>query len=755
MNLSQAERESEQLLSVLGNILQRRKIVLITCFVVVLSLVFYYNETTPPLYEAVASVVFEELRDPVPDDVSQRMSWELYLFNRIEEVNSRAFAEDIAAALPQEALGWIPPPKKTSPGFDRMRSVADHIEEGIAAFPLRNSNIVRIRVRLNDARLCLLVANLSLSVLEERSGQNRKRSIASLREFVDDQLARSAAQLSVSEGELRRFKEEHGITTLDGDAREMLRRSTEAEVLYNSTLAEVDAAKQRLGAVRQAIDSQRSEFVPTVTSVAGSSMQNLREKLVSLEAQQTQLTLQKYPENHPEAVRLKAEIEQTKKSLAEEAMKMVKASDLGDPVPRIERRIEEAVTLQIDVEGLEARAKALNQTVTDYRHWLSELPAKEMELARLERERDVNQKVHLTLLERREDIRIAEAKQTPSSRVIDRPLLPVTPIEPRKMLNLGMGGVLSLIIGFGLGFILEGRAGRLGSMLEFEERTGWPVLGVVPHVRGGPVRRRRARRAEDSSANALVAVDDPESVAGEAYSMLRTRLDLLGVGTRHRSVLVTSCGPGDGKSSTLSNLAASLGAVGRPLVVVDAEFRRPTIHSVFGVDRSPGLADLLGSRHAAENGAPAAGARRAGKATASRGSEELLQRASTRGVVVLASGNQTQESSWHVSWPAMKEVLEDLKRRYEVVLVDSPPPAMVHDTIILCGMVDAVIVVVDARSYDARRLMESKVLLERAGANVIGAVLNKVNQSGTYSYGYRRDRKGTVPGPGAKGPRPA
>ena len=398
----------------------------------------------------------------------------------------------------------------------------------------------------------------------------------------------------------------------------------------------------------------------------------------------------------------------------------------------------------LEVDGLGVEVKR-------YGKWLNSLPEKEMELARFERKRDVNQKVYMTLLERREDIRIAEAKQIPSSRVIDRPLLPIEPIEPRKLMNLGMGGVLGLLIGFGLGFVLENRAGRLGSMLEFEQTIGWSVLARIPPVRGGPVRwrwlranSRRRRGAEAKREDALVALHDPESVAGESYSMLRTRLELLGMGSKHRSLLVTSCGAGDGKSSTLSNLAATFGAFGRAIVVVDAEFRRPTIHTIFGVDRSPGLADLLHSRNGDGNGDRAgeratASTPAKGKAVVTPSKESLLQETQLRGVAVLASGNQTQESSWEVSWAAMREVIEDLKGKYEIVLVDSPPPALVHDTLILCGMVDAVVVVVDARSYDAQRLMETKVLLERAGANVIGAVLNRITPPGRYTYGYRRD----------------
>src|SRR6266545_4870657 len=174
MNAGSSDRESEQILLTLGSVLRRRRTVLAVCLLGVLAVVLYYNETTPPLYEASASVVFEELQGPLPD-VSTNLSRELYLFDRIEEINSRAFADDVAAALPPEALPRIPMPEKRSPDFDRMRQVSELIHEGISAYPLRNSNIVRIRVRLSDPRLCMDVARLCLSVLEERTGQTRSK----------------------------------------------------------------------------------------------------------------------------------------------------------------------------------------------------------------------------------------------------------------------------------------------------------------------------------------------------------------------------------------------------------------------------------------------------------------------------------------------------------------------------------------------------------------------------------------------------
>jgi non-specific protein-tyrosine kinase len=301
-----------------------------------------------------------------------------------------------------------------------------------------------------------------------------------------------------------------------------------------------------------------------------------------------------------------------------------------------------------------------------------------------------------------------------------------------------------------LGLVLENRAGRIGSMVQFEQETGWSVLAQVPVVRNGPMNlpvlgERLGRRKGSRVSKALVALHEPSSAGGESYAMLRTRLELLGVGTKYHSLLVTSSGPRDGKSSVLSNLAATFGAAGHSTVVVDAELRRPTIHTIFGVYGSPGLTDVLDAR-----GGNANSRRSAEQAEASRlapvpsapamSKGKVLQETLVRGVAVLAGGTQTREHPGEISWAEMPDVLENLKSEYEIVLVDSAPPLLVHDTLLLCGMVDAVVVVVDARSYDPERLMEMKLFLERSKANVLGAVLNKIDPSSRYAYGYSRDR---------------
>jgi len=735
MNKSLGSGESQQIFSSFTKIFKRRRIILVASVLGVLAPIVIYNQITPPLYQASASLVFEEVTSPVPDEVYNKTSTQQYLSNRLEEITSLAFARDIAVSLPQDMRARFALPNTPAPGFNRMVFITSVIQKSIAAFPLHTSNLFRIQVQLNDPKLCFAVANASVKILQEREYRIHLRGVVELRNFIDKQLQAFGVQLEASESNLKTFKEKNKINSLDSESEEMLRRMTEAEVLYNATQADRDAAEKKLVAINSTLAGQRRDLVPALTNISSPSAQKLKDKLVDLQAQYAQLIVQAYPQDHPQMVSLQRELEQTKKALADEAVKVSKEGIVGDPIAQIDQYLNQSVALQIDVESLKAREDALKRSVEGYRGYLGRLPAKEFDLARLTRERDVNQKIYMALLEKREEVRIAEAQEIPNSRVVDRPQFPTSPIKPRKGLNLAAGTFIGLILGMGIGLIIETNTRELDSTLEFERETGWSVLALVPRVKTAWAWLRlpwKPRSSESYVTTALVSHLNPQSAPGESYLMLRTRLEMLGVGTTHRVVLVTSSGAGDGKSTTVANLAAAFAAAGRRTVVVDAELRRPVMHQIFG------------KRDREQSDLGAVGVEDVGKA----GRDECLvtevferpndpaRQAIVPGVMVLASGRRPENARWEMSRSGMRRLLDDLKAKYDLVLVDAASPALVHDALMLCGLADAVIVVIDSSSYEIERVKEIRRLLEPSGANVMGAVVTKVDPDSRYGQYY-------------------
>lgn len=745
MNDGSPQHESQQILSAFRRILRRRKLVIALSLAAVLVPIVYYNQTTSPLYEASTSLVFEEVSSPISEDVFKRTSTEQYLMNRLEEINSRAFAGDLAQALPHRMWPRFRFSQEPLGKAERLQRMGDVIHESLFAYPVRNSNIFRIRVRMSDPKLCVSVADLSVQALQDREYRIHRRGVTELRTFIERQLELYGAQLKKAEQDLKAFQEKSGVTSIDSESREVLRKMTEAEVLYNATQARRGAAKEKLAAIQQALAAERKDLVPGLTNIASPSAQRLKDRLIDLQTQYAQLMAQSYPQDHPQILSLQQDVEQTKKALISEAIKLSAEDRVGDPIAKIERYVNESLTLQIEIESMKALESALMQTLDGYRAYLGRLPAKEMELARSIRERDASQKIYTSLLERREEVRMSEAKQIPNSRVIDQAQLPKDPIKPRRALNLAVGAVMGLILGSGIGLLLESGSKDLGSTLDFEREIGWSVLALVPSTKVGPSwwsaigRLARGIPTKSKSGRLTVAAVNPESAAGESYLMLRTRLELLGVGTRHRTLLVTSSWPGEGKSWTLSNLAVAFGADGRSALVVDAELRRPVLHEIFGVQSAPGLRDLLMTRYG--NGNLPEGVSDRGNGDAGEKESEsrhLFQATGAAGVSVLACGEWVENQRRELSKSDTRELLADLRRQYDVVLVDSASPFLVHDTLKLCGAVDAVIVVVDARTYDPSRLIEMRRLLESAGANVVGAVVNWVDLGPKYGSYYSR-----------------
>jgi succinoglycan biosynthesis transport protein ExoP len=739
---TKGENESDQILSALGAVIHTRRTLLLLCALGVVLPVLIYNQFAPPVYEASTSLVFDEIGSPVSDDLTQKTSRELQMFNRIEEMNSGAFALDLAKALPDSLKALFQKPKDAPKNFDVTQHIAETIRESFTAFPLRNTNVVRVRARTHDPRLSMALANLAPAALEARNYRVRQEGATDLRKFVDEQLTSAEARLQKSEDDLTQFKNKQGISSLEGESAEMLRKLTDAEVLYNTTSADRGAAEQKLRAVRQTIASQRGRMAPSITSPTSPVNQGVRDRLVSLEAEYARMSVEGYSSTHPRMVELRYEIGQTKRGLSDEAMRLARGGSAGDPITSIDQYTQQSIALELEVESLRAREQALKRTMGKYRGGLGHLPAIEAELARLTRERDANNKIYTSLLENREGIRVSQAMQIPNHRVVDWAQLPEKPILPRKLLNLGLGLTLGLMLGLGTGLFLESGKASLRSMVMFEDQTGLQVLARVPANKGGPSAHpwmrgwRRGLEASNGDAQrALVSHLDPASPAGEAYFILRTRLEILGLGSKYRSLLVTSTGPRDGKSSTLSNLAATFGAAGRSALVIDAELRRPVIHRYWGVNQWPGVSDLL-VPWKADGNAEAAASPLAKPPLANPRDRELFQPTKVEGVTVLASGRRVRDTEWETARPQLGALLDQLKNDYDVLLVDSAPPILVHDTLALCSIVDAVIIVVDQKTYDSRRFMETKRLLERANANILGVVINKVETYGTYSYYY-------------------
>jgi len=278
---------------------------------------------------------------------------------------------------------------------------------------------------------------------------------------------------------------------------------------------------------------------------------------------------------------------------------------------------------------------------------------------------------------------------------------------------IGLGGLIGVISGLGLGYLVELADRSFRKPDEIVREFGVPILGHIPYMKE---QRRRGNRDRDTRGmdRTVVSAHLPRSRPAEAYRSVRTAICFSASAEPHRVVQVTSPAAGDGKSTLAANLAVSLAQSGKRTILVESDFRRPNVHKITGVPNDVGIVDVL------------------------RGTAELadaIQEVSVEELNVLPCGRLPRNPSELLTRPEYESLLELLRDKFDYVVVDSPPVLVVTDACSVAPRTDAVIVCMrlgrHTRDFGRRALGQ----LRDVGANVVGMVINGVEESDAYGYG--------------------
>jgi capsular exopolysaccharide synthesis family protein len=287
--------------------------------------------------------------------------------------------------------------------------------------------------------------------------------------------------------------------------------------------------------------------------------------------------------------------------------------------------------------------------------------------------------------------------KTSMVQIVDRAVEGTRPVRPNKPLNIALGIIIGLVVGIGLAFFIEYLDTSVKTIDDVERSLQAPVLGVIPQNVG------------------LLLEEGAESPHAEAYRVLRTNLLFSRKDDKLNTVAVVSAGAGEGKSTTVFNLASVFAQSGQRVVIVDSDLRRPTLHKMLHVTNSIGLTNYLMRQNSLE---------------------EVIQTTKVPTMDFLASGKLPSTSLGILSSAQMKNLITELKQRYDFVFFDSPPIMGVSDASILASEVDMTLQVIQYRRYPQPMNIRAKQLIEKVGGNLVGIVLNNINMSQDESYYY-------------------
>ncbi len=417
---------------------------------------------------------------------------------------------------------------------------------------------------------------------------------------------------------------------------------------------------------------------------------------------------------------LKGRLEALQKLRADRARLIAKTRTILDEYPGEERekirialeniRARTIEHLRARFGGVGTKKRTLQEQIAQIEERLGELPEKERRLAGPLRRLETHSEIVKFLLKSKQDAEIARAATVATADFIDPSTPPILRYAPRVGFTLAMSVLMGFALGMGVAYLRERFKGSVHTEAELEAVSGLPVLGAIPDFKSGRF------KSQGAGPGFLAVRDDPESPVAEAYRSLRANLRFALGGDREiRTLAVTSCAPGEGKSTTNADLAIAFANGNKRVLLVDVDMRKPTVHRNFGVDREPGLADIL---------------------VDDVDWRQCVCPTTVPDLDVLPAGFHRGKPGDLLARPEIGTLVDTLADNYDVVVFDLPPALVVADVEIFAHKLDAMLLLYRADGAAREAIQSAASRLRQTGSNLVGCVLNAVRPSHGRSSAY-------------------
>jgi len=383
------------------------------------------------------------------------------------------------------------------------------------------------------------------------------------------------------------------------------------------------------------------------------------------------------------------------------------------------KREREALILKFTPEHtrvlvLDAQIQDLNQELKDQARRIKMLPGIQQEVLRLSREVEVNRQLYTLLLNKTQELKVVKAGAEGDMRIIDQAVTPLEPVSPKPGLAISLSIVLGLLLGVGYALLRKSLLGGVDDPAVIEKQLGLTVYAVVS---SSDKQQKLARSvSKNKTRHAVLAFAQPDDFAIEGLRNLRTALDFMQGKVANKTLVITGPSPGVGKSFVSVNIAALWASAGRRVLLVDADLRKGTIHRFFGINPKEGLSNvILGEQDL----------------------DSVIHETAIPNLFVIPAGVLRQNPSELLLSKQFSNVLEACNKKYDHVIIDSPPVLGLSDAAIVGQHAAVNIVVVKAGQNSIRELEQTIKNLKQAGINPAGVVFNNMKTAHS-NYGYGR-----------------
>jgi polysaccharide biosynthesis transport protein len=708
-------------------VLIKRKWTVIGCLAVIVSIVAVASFKMTPIYEAKGTIAinkpdfnlnFKDANGGGPDygdpaDMDTEVSIlqsDLLALQVIKALNLDKMPEygGRPGSGPADALA--PDPLQNDSA--RTTGLLGAFKGGLRVALRPSTRIVEIRYVSANPQLAASIVNTLASTYIEQNYKTKFESTMQASDWLSKQLVDLQMKVETSQEKLVRFQKEHEILGTD----EKQNIITEKLAELNKELTNAESARMEKESLYRLVQSGDPEVVAATadaletggTGGAGNLaplVANLRAKQADLKIQVAELSTQFGP-SYPRVAQINNQLKEIDNQIQLELKK------IADRVRGQYLAAQQQETmLRAEFDKQKQEANKLNESAIDY--------------TLLKRDVDVNRQLYEGLLEKLKEAGVTAGLRSNNIHIVDAARTPMYPTEPNIPRNLTFAFVLGLTTGIAMAFLLENMDNTVRTTEQAQIISGLPALGMIPMGSKNGIEaggKKLMSVASSREAIELVTQARPQSQMAESYRALRTSLLLSNLGTPPKIIMITSARPQEGKTTTSINTAIVLAQKGVRVLLMDGDLRRPSVHKTLGMGPRSGLSNVLTGSVTLENA--------------------ITRSPILSNLFILPAGTPPPNPAELLASANMRDLLADLRDKYDHIVIDTPPTLSVTDAVVLSQRVDAIILVIRSSKTTKQALRRTRDILAQVNAHITGVLLNAVDlTSPDYYYYYEYQGK--------------
>lgn len=697
-------------------IIRKRRWIIITFLVIVLTAVTLGSLVIRPTYRATTTLLIEKEPNILSfeDVFSIDSSQETYYQTQYKLIQSRSLARNVIERLKLdqiEEFGFDPskaPKASSNPAADagRITGIVNSFQSRLEVEPIRQTRLVKVSFKARDAALAAKVVNTLTDTFIEMSIENKFEATEQASAFLSQQIDGLRAEITQMERQQQEYSSKKSIIALSDKETTMLEKLGD----LNRALTEAQIERVRKESLYKQIASAKAD---SLQDVSGSEVfKRLKEDYARLEREYKKKS-EIFKAEYPEMIALKAGLDNARRSIEGEVRNLVNSASAD-----YQAALKKERSLSSMFDALKSEAGQLNSDAIQYNSLKIEVDNKKQLLE--------------SLFTRQSETGISarlKGMRTSNIRIVDRAETPLTPSSPKLKLNVLIALFLGLAGGLGLAFLFEHLDNSVKTNDEIERLIGLPSLGVIPTFcptsnnnghysrRGSPQKHLKQGRAvpdQEPASIELIPVTAPMSNLSECYRAIRTSILLTPVDHPRRALVVTSALPSEGKSVTVANLAVSLTQADKTVLLLDLDLRKPRLHKIFEIRNANGLTNYL---------------------TSDLGIDILVKQTKIPGLSLVNSGPTPPNPSELLHSPKMAMLIQNMHARFDYILIDTPPILVVTDALIIGPQTDGILLVVWGGKTTREALKRVREKMDLVQVPSVGVVLNNLDlQEHDYYY---------------------